>query len=145
MAESVMIYTDGACSGNPGRGGWCAILSYKGKEKVLYGGKEDTTNNHMELLAVVSALNALKSSQTVTVVSDSKYVCDAINKQWLYNWAKGGSIDNRPNGQLWKELLLLITLHDVTFEWVKGHDGHLENERCDKIASAIAQGKESVV
>ena len=142
--SKVTIYTDGACSGNPGRGGWCAILVAGNKEKVISGGAYLTTNNHMELTAVVSGLDELKYPCDVTIVSDSKYVCDAFNQHWIDNWIKKDTVGDRPNGDLWKELLVLTTMHNVTFEWVKGHDGHPYNERCDTIASDIAQGRTDI-
>lgn len=145
MATKVNLYTYGACSGNPGRGGWCAILTVGEHEKVLLGGEEKTTNNRMELLAVISGLEALIRPCDITVVSDSKYVCDAFNKGWLDSWQKNNwrKSNKKPvlNKELWERLLLQTTVHEVKFEWVEGHAGHPENERCDKIASAIAQGK----
>lgn len=142
----VKIYTDGACSGNPGRGGWCAIVQACGHEKIVYGGDPETTNNRMELLGVINGLKTLNRSCQVTVITDSKYVCDAFNKGWLINWQKNGwrKADKKPvlNMELWKELLNLTTYHKVSFEWVQGHAGHPQNERCDHAASMIAKGKE---
>lgn len=136
--KKVTVYTDGACSGNPGPGGWCAILVYKEKEKLLSGGDSETTNNRMELTAVVSALEALKTECEVDVVSDSKYVVDAINKGWLDSWQKKNwkKADGKPalNVDLWERLVLQLTRHSVSFLWVKGHDGHGYNERCDEAA-----------
>lgn len=136
--DNVFLYTDGACSGNPGPGGWGAILSYKGVEKELSGSAPETTNNRMELTAVIEGLKALKRPCQVTVVSDSKYVCDAINQKWLYGWIKKGwkKSDGKPvlNPDLWNELLSLLKTHQVEFQWIKGHAGHPENERCDKMA-----------
>lgn len=141
----VKLYTDGACSGNPGRGGWCAILQVGNHEKVLSGGEEETTNNRMELSAVIAGLEALTRPCEVTVVSDSKYVCDAFNKGWLDSWQKNNwrKSNKKPvlNVELWKRLLEQTSVHDVKFEWVEGHAGHPQNERCDQVASAIAQGK----
>lgn len=142
----VKLYTDGACSGNPGTGGWAAILVACGVEKELYGSEKETTNNRMELLGVINGLKALTRPCEVHVVSDSKYVCDAFNRGWLRNWKRNNWIksDKTPviNPELWKELDALTNIHTVTFEWVRGHNGHPLNERCDKIASALAKGKE---
>ena len=136
--DNVMLYTDGACSGNPGPGGWCAILKYKQRELELFGAEAETTNNRMELTAVIRGLQALKKPCEVTVVSDSKYVCDAINRQWLFAWNNNywKKADKKPvlNRDLWEELLTLLHMHTVRFEWIKGHNGHPENERCDRIA-----------
>ncbi len=139
MAEKkVIIYTDGACSKNPGPGGYCAILTYGKYEKVISGSEPHTTNNRMELRAVIEGLKALNRPCTVTVVSDSKYVCDAINQHWIDSWQKNNwkksNKDPVLNPELWKELLLLLQKHTVTFDWIKGHDGHPYNERCDRIA-----------
>lgn len=136
--DKVYIYTDGACSGNPGPGGWCAILRYKNKEKELFGSEFETTNNRMELTAVIEGLKALKRKCDVTVISDSKYVCDAINQGWLKSWKarRWKKANNSPvlNPDLWQELDSLLSIHNVTFEWIKGHAGHPENERCDAVA-----------
>lgn len=136
--KQVEIFTDGACSGNPGKGGWGAILRYGSKEKELSGGEAQTTNNRMELTAVIEALSALKEPCKVRLTSDSKYVTDAITKGWVYGWQKNGwrKADKKPalNVDLWEKLLPLLKKHDVEFIWVKGHDGHPENERCDKLA-----------
>ncbi len=132
------IYTDGACSGNPGKGGWGAVLVYKGAEKEISGSEKQTTNNRMELTAVIKALQLLKEPCEVNLTTDSKYVCDAVNKGWVYGWKKKGWIksDKKPalNVDLWEELLEQLKIHDVTFNWVKGHNGHPYNERCDKLA-----------
>ena len=139
--KTVTIYTDGACSGNPGPGGWGAILEYMGHEKELSGGEQNTTNNRMELTAVIRALQALKEPCTVELYSDSKYVIDALQKGWATGWRKRGWIkaDKKPalNPDLWDELLNLLTVHEVEITWVKGHAGHPENERCDKLAVAF--------
>lgn len=136
--KHVEIYTDGACSGNPGPGGWGALLRFMGREKELSGGERDTTNNRMELTAVIMALSALKEPCVVTLTTDSKYVCDAINQKWVYSWQKNGwrKADKKPalNVDLWEQLLPLLEKHSVTFVWVKGHAGHPENERCDELA-----------
>ena len=134
----IEIFTDGACSGNPGPGGWGAILRYGDKEKELCGGEKETTNNRMELTAVIKALEALKEPCVVKLTTDSKYVCDAILQGWVYSWQKNGwkKADKKPalNVDLWEMLLPLLKRHDVTFNWVKGHNGHKENERCDQLA-----------
>ena len=140
--KHVEIYTDGACRGNPGRGGWGAILVYGGIEKELSGGEAETTNNRMELTAVISALRALREPCRVTLTSDSKYVIDAITKGWAVSWrAKGWrKADKSPalNVDLWETLLGLLEIHDVSFVWVHGHTGHPYNERCDALATAFA-------
>ncbi len=134
----VTVYTDGACSGNPGPGGWCAILVSMGKEKEISGGAHETTNNRMELTAVIEALKALKRKCSVHIVTDSKYVVDGVTKGWAKSWrAKGWKkSDGKPalNPQLWTELLDLLDAHEVSFEWIKGHAGHEYNERCDTVA-----------
>lgn len=136
--KKIEIFTDGACSGNPGPGGWGAVLRYNGNEKELSGGSADTTNNKMELTAVIEALKALKEPCEVTLTTDSKYVCDSILRGWVYSWQKNGwrKADKKPalNIELWKELLSLLEKHKVEFNWVKGHASHPENERCDKLA-----------
>ena len=144
--KHVDIYTDGACRGNPGRGGWGAILVYLGHEKELCGGEKLTTNNRMELMAAISALEALKEKCEITLYSDSKYMIDSITKGWVYSWkAKGWKkADKSPalNPDLWEKLLELLDKHDVTFVWVKGHDGHAYNERCDTLATSFADSLE---
>lgn len=141
--KNVEIYTDGACSGNPGKGGWGAVLVYNGKEKEICGGNAQTTNNRMELTAVIEALNCLKEPCNVKLTTDSKYVCDAVNKKWVYNWRSNGwrKADKKPalNVDLWKKLLELLETHSVEFIWVKGHNGHPYNERCDKLAVSFYQ------
>ena len=136
--KEVTIYTDGACSGNPGPGGWGAILQYRGKEKELSGGESPTTNNRMELLAAISALEALKEPCKVTLYSDSKYVTDAVEKGWARSWrAKGWKkSDKTPakNQDLWERMLRLLEVHDVKFVWVKGHAENVYNNRCDELA-----------
>ena len=142
LMRHVDIYTDGACRGNPGAGGWGAVLVCDGKEKELSGGEAVTTNNRMELLAAISALEALKYPCEVTLTSDSKYLVDAIEKGWAVSWkAKGWRrADKSPalNPDLWERLLSLLEVHKVTFVWVKGHAGHPYNERCDVLATAFA-------
>ena len=138
--KTVEIFTDGACSGNPGPGGWGAVLRFAGKEKELSGGEKETTNNRMELTAVIMALSALKEPCKVKLTTASKYVCDAINQRWVYGWRANGwrKADKKPtlNVDLWEELLPLLETHEVEFLWVKGHAGHPENERCDALAVA---------
>ena len=138
--KKVEIFTDGACSGNPGPGGWGAILRCGNTEKELSGGEKDTTNNRMELTAVISALKALKYPREVNVTTDSKYVYESVTKGWVYSWKKNGwrKADKKPalNPDLWEELLSLLEVHTVTFTWVKGHNEHPENERCDRLAVA---------
>ena len=138
--KTVSVYTDGACSGNPGPGGWGAILVYNGKEKELSGGEHSTTNNRMELMAAISALEALKEPCRVELYSDSKYLVDAIEKKWLENWQKRGwkKADKSPvlNPDLWQRLVEASRPHEVIYHWVKGHAGHAYNERCDRLAVA---------
>ena len=138
--KRVDIYSDGACSGNPGAGGYGVILRYKGKEREISGGSAETTNNRMELTAVIEGLSALKEPCRVMLTTDSKYVVDSVNKGWLYSWKKNNWIksNNKPvlNVDLWERLIPLLEMHDVTFIWVRGHDGHPENERCDRLAVA---------
>ncbi len=136
--KTVYIYTDGACSGNPGAGGWGAVLKYGAAVKELSGSEEMTTNNKMELTAVIMGLKALKEPCEVILTTDSKYVVDGIEKGWARSWQRNGWIksDKKPalNRELWEELLLLLDMHNVRFVWVKGHAGHPENERCDELA-----------
>ncbi len=134
--KHVEIYTDGACRGNPGPGGWGAILVYQGREKELSGGEAETTNNRMELTAAIRALSALKEPCQVTLTTDSTYLCDGASK-WLPAWRDRG-FSKVKNTDLWLLLDHLLITHDVTFVWVKGHDGHPYNERCDKLATAFA-------
>lgn len=138
--KKVEIFTDGACSGNPGPGGWGAILRYAGREKELSGGEKETTNNRMELTAVITALDTLREPCEVTLTTDSKYVCDSIQKGWVYSWKRNGwkKADRKPalNVDLWERLLPLLEKHKVSFVWVKGHNEHPENERCDSLAVA---------
>ncbi len=134
----VNIYTDGACSGNPGPGGWGTILVYGSVQKELSGASDDTTNNRMELTGVIEGLLALKESCKVELYSDSRYVCDALLKGWLESWVKNGwkKADKKPvlNAQLWQQLYELLKKHEVSVHWIKGHNGHEFNERCDKLA-----------
>ena len=138
--KTVTVFTDGACSGNPGPGGWAAILQYGSAEKVLSGGAADTTNNRMELLGVISALEALKEPCRVELYSDSKYVIDALQKRWVWGWKQRGWIksDKKPalNRDLWERLLPLVEKHDMVYHWIKGHAETEENNRCDQLAVA---------
>ncbi|MBQ8719257.1 MAG: ribonuclease HI [Clostridia bacterium] len=142
--KHVDIYTDGACRGNPGKGGWGAILVYGGREKELSGGERETTNNRMELSAVIAALSALKEPCDITLTSDSKYVVDAVTKGWVESWRRNGwrKADKSPalNVDLWEQLLPLLQMHHVNFVWVRGHNGHPYNERCDVLATTYADG-----
>ncbi len=144
--KEVLIYTDGACSGNPGPGGYGTVLIHNGHRKELSGGYRDTTNNRMEIMAVIKGLEALKSSCSVTVFSDSKYVVDAIEQGWVEKWQRNGWMRSNKeralNVDLWKKLLALLAKHQVTFVWVKGHAENEENERCDRLAVAAAKGTE---
>ncbi|MBE6856965.1 MAG: ribonuclease HI [Ruminococcus sp.] len=136
--KTVEIFTDGACSGNPGPGGFGVVLRFGSVEKELSGGASETTNNRMELLGVITGLSALKEPCNVILTTDSKYVVDSVTKGWVYGWKKKGWIkaDKKPalNVDLWERLLPLLETHKVTFNWVKGHAGHPENERCDRLA-----------
>lgn len=134
----VQMFTDGACSGNPGPGGWGTILRCNGVEKELSGGERETTNNRMELTAVIRGFQSLKRSCRVELYTDSKYVADSIEKGWVYSWKKNGwkKADKKPalNSDLWQELLIELEKHELKIIWVKGHAGHPENERCDQMA-----------
>ena len=134
----VEMFTDGACSGNPGPGGWGTILRCNGVEKELSGGEAETTNNRMELLAVINGLEALKRKCKIKIYSDSSYVVNGITKGWAEGWRANNwrKADKKPalNVDLWEQLLELLAFHAVTFVWVKGHNDHPENERCDKLA-----------
>lgn len=134
----VNIYTDGACSGNPGPGGYGTILEFNGHRKELSDGYLDTTNNRMELMAVIAGLEALtRINLEVTIYSDSKYVVDTVQKGWLWNWQKNGFKDKK-NVDLWQRFIPLYKRNKVQFVWIKGHAGHPENERCDRLAVAAA-------
>lgn len=138
MLKTVQIYTDGACSGNPGPGGYGTILRFGDIEKELSGGEKDTTNNRMELMAAIVGLETLKERCNVIIYSDSKYLIDSIQKGWVVRWKNNNwmrtSKDKALNSDLWEKLLILLEKHVVNFVWVKGHNGHSENERCDKLA-----------
>ena len=141
--KTVNIYTDGACKGNPGAGGWAAILECDGYEKELCGGEKSTTNNRMELTAAIEGLRALNKPCRVVLYSDSQYLVNAINKVWLESWKSKGwrKADKSPvlNEDLWRLLDALLSKYEVEFIWVRGHDGHAYNERCDALASGYAE------
>jgi ribonuclease HI len=144
---TVVIHTDGACSGNPGPGGWGAILDYNNTRKELHGGERETTNNRMELKAAIEALNALTRPCKVEMHVDSNYVKDGITK-WIHGWKKNGwkTADKKPvkNVELWQALEVAITRHTISWHWMKGHDGHPENERADELARmGVAEAKKS--
>jgi len=136
--KEIEIYTDGACSGNPGPGGYCAILMYKNKEKIISGNENNTTNNRMELSAVINGLKALKETCSVKLYTDSAYVCNAINQNWLNDWKKNSWKNSQKkivlNKELWLELDNLINKHNIFFVKVKGHADNFNNNRCDEIA-----------
>lgn len=140
--KTVNVYTDGACRGNPGAGGWGAILEYNGRRREMSGGEPETTNNRMELTAVIEALSALKEPCEVNLFSDSKYVIDGLSKGWAQSWKSKGwkKADKSPalNPELWDRLLGLVKIHKINYNWIKGHDGHPENERCDTLATTEA-------
>ncbi|MDG5815871.1 ribonuclease HI [Chitinispirillales bacterium ANBcel5] len=140
--KKIKAYTDGACSGNPGPGGYGVILKYNGHQKELSAGYSNTTNNRMELLGVIVALETLKEPCDVTVVTDSQYIVNAVQKGWARKWRSMGWMRNKKdpalNPDLWEKLLKLLEKHNVTFEWVRGHNGHPENERCDELAVKAA-------
>jgi len=142
--KTITIHTDGACLGNPGPGGYGAVLEYEGARKELSGGFRLTTNNRMELLAAIKALEALKEPCRVTVYSDSQYVVDAVEKGWARRWQANDWMRNKKeaaiNPDLWERLLQLTEKHAVTFRWVRGHAGNVENERCDRLAVEAANG-----
>jgi ribonuclease HI len=146
--KKVTIYTDGACSGNPGPGGYGVILQYAEETKEISAGFANTTNNRMEMMAVIAGLSALKEPCDVTVVTDSRYVVDAIEKGWVQKWQKNSWMRNKKekalNVDLWKKLLQLMDKHHVTFTWVRGHNHHPQNERCDQLAVAAAAGRHLV-
>lgn len=138
MADRVEIFTDGACRGNPGPGGWGALLRFRGTEKQLFGGEPHTTNNRMELMAVIKGLEAMKRSARIRITTDSQYVKRGIT-EWIVNWKRNGwrTADRKPvkNDDLWRRLDQLVAEHDVVWHWVKGHSGHAENELADRLAN----------
>ena len=141
--KKVNLYTDGACKGNPGPGGYGAILEYNGLEKVMSDGNKSTTNNRMELMAAIVGLETLKEPCEVMLYSDSKYLVDAIEKGWLANWRRNNwrKSDKSPvlNVDLWERLIVQLERHKVILNWIKGHNGHPQNERCDRLAVAAAE------
>lgn len=141
--KKVEIFTDGACKGNPGPGGWGAVLRYNGVEKEISGGEADTTNNRMELTAVIRALEMLKEPCEVVLCTDSQYVSNALKLGWAEKWKANNWMRNKKekalNPELWDRLLALCEIHKVEIIWVKGHAGHPENERCDRLAVAAAE------
>ena len=147
--KQVTIYTDGACSGNPGPGGWGAILRYGAHEKELSGGEPSTTNNRMELMAAIAGLEALNRPCEIELYSDSQYLVNAFNQHWIEGWIKKGwkrgKNEEVKNVDLWKRLLAAKEPHQISFFWVKGHNGHPENERCDFLATSAADGDELMV
>ncbi len=142
--KEVKIYTDGACRGNPGKGGWGAVLVYGKHEKELSGGERETTNNRMELTAAIEALSVLREPCRVTLTSDSQYLINGMTKGWAASWRKNGwkKSDKSPalNSDLWQKLLDLAEIHEIEFVWIKGHAGHKYNERCDTLATTFADG-----
>ena len=140
--QPIEIFTDGACSGNPGPGGFATILRCGSYEKEISAGYARTTNNRMELLAVITGLEAVKwENADITIWSDSSYVVDAVEKGWVFSWEKKGFV-KKANPDLWTRFLAAYRRHHVTFRWIRGHNGHPENERCDRMAVAASQGKD---
>ncbi|MBD3223903.1 MAG: ribonuclease HI [Caldithrix sp.] len=143
--KKVELYTDGACSGNPGPGGYGALLRYKGKTKEISRGYRKTTNNRMELMAIIAGLETLHESCQVDIYSDSRYIVDAVNQGWVNKWQRNGWMRNKKepakNIDLWTRLLELFEKHQITIQWLRGHAGHAENERCDELAVRAASGK----
>lgn len=144
--KKVEIYSDGACSGNPGPGGFGTILVYQGHEKELSGAEKETTNNRMELMGALAGLELLKEPCQVTLISDSRYLCESISQKWVFQWEQNGwrKKDKKPalNVDLWERILKQLRRHQVEIQWVKGHAGHPYNERCDKLA--VAAYKEQI-
>jgi len=141
----IIIYTDGASKGNPGPGGYGVVLKHKEHRKELTAGYRKTTNNRMELLAVIAGLEAIKKeNQDVTIYTDSKYVADAVEKKWVWNWLKKG-FKKKKNEDLWRQFLDVYRKHNVKFHWIKGHAGYPENERCDRLAVESAEGNNLLV
>ncbi|MFY0643041.1 MAG: ribonuclease HI [Bacteroidia bacterium] len=147
MKEEIVIYTDGSSLGNPGPGGFAAVMRYKDFYKELSGGYKKTTNNRMELMAVIAALealNAMAEDKLIRIFTDSTYVMHAVTKGWVFNWQKKG-FKEKANPDLWRRFLKIYPKYDVEFEWVKGHSGVKENERCDVLAKKAAQGKNLII
>jgi ribonuclease HI len=144
--DRIIIYTDGACLGNPGPGGYGAVLLYQGNRRELSGGYRRTTNNRMELMGAIAALEALKTRSKVLLYTDSRYVVDAVEKGWAQKWRRNGwrkpDKQMAMNPDLWERLLTACSQHEVRFEWVKGHAGNVENERCDVLANKAAATQE---
>ena len=141
MNDFIKIYTDGSAKGNPGPGGYGIVLKYKGKVKEIAQGYRHTTNNRMELLAVIVALEAIKTTKyPIELYSDSKYVIDSISKGWVFNWEKKSNFGGKKNEDLWRRYLNIHKNFNIKFNWVKGHNGHEENERCDLLATTAALG-----
>lgn len=147
--KEVNLYTDGACSGNPGKGGYGVILEYMGNTKEISKGYECTTNNRMEIMAALAGLSALKEPCRVKLYSDSKYLVDAVNKDWLGSWQKNNWRNSKrepvKNKELFCKLLELMEIHEVEFIWVKGHDGHEQNERCDFLATSAVNNPDLAI
>jgi ribonuclease HI len=136
MKDIIYIYTDGSSLGNPGPGGWGVVMKFRDKTKELSGGEKFTTNNRMELLAVIQALENLKVNKyPIEIYSDSKYVVDSISKGWVFNWVKKPNFGGKKNEDLWRRFLNVYPNFNINLNWVKGHNGHPENERCDKLAT----------
>jgi ribonuclease HI len=144
--KKIQLFTDGACSGNPGPGGFGAILRYNCSEKEISGGYRHTTNNRMELMGVIAALESLKEPCDVIATTDSQYVVNAVEKRWVWGWKtkewRGSNRKPVANIDLWKRLLVLLEVHKVSFKWIRGHAGHAENERCDALAVAASMGRD---
>ena len=141
MSENIIkIFTDGACKGNPGLGGWGALIIEDGEEKEIYGGSFNTTNNKMELTATIEALKFFKDPKIIELYTDSKYVVDSIEKKWLFKWEKI-KFKNKKNVDLWLDFLSLYKKNSIKFNWIKGHNNHPQNERCDKLAFNAASGE----
>jgi ribonuclease HI len=144
--KQITIYSDGACSGNPGPGGYGTIIKYNGVEKELSGGFRNTTNNRMEIMGAIAGLEALKEPCEVTIITDSQYLVNTIEKGWAEKWKANGWMRNNKdkalNVDLWERMLKLTQIHNVTFNWIKGHNGHPENERCDSLAVSAASRRD---